>query len=82
MDIVMEELDGYHACRPLTLDPDTRHIPVIFVSARIEQIHRMWTERQGDNACICKLLTDGQILKEVHRHLLPRSNDSCGNVNR
>ncbi len=69
MDVVMEGLDGYNACRLLKLDPDTRHIPVIFVSARSQRVDRMWAERQGGDAYICKPFTDGQVLQEVHRHL-------------
>ncbi len=71
MDVVMEGLDGYNACRLLKLDPDTRHIPVIFVSARTQRVDRMWAERQGGDAYICKPFTDHQVLQEVQRHLLP-----------
>ncbi len=69
MDVVMEGLDGYNACRLLKMDPDTTHIPVIFVSARSQRVDRMWAERQGGDAYICKPFTDGQVLQEVERHL-------------
>ncbi|MBF0589316.1 MAG: response regulator [Magnetococcales bacterium] len=36
MDIVMPEVDGYEACRRLKSNPDTRHIPVIFVTGQGE----------------------------------------------
>lgn len=68
MDVVMEGLDGYNACRLLKLDPHTSHIPVIFVSARTQRVDRMWAERQGGDAYICKPFTDGQVLEEMHRY--------------
>lgn len=34
LDVVMPDLDGYAACRQLKADPDTRDIPVIFITAR------------------------------------------------
>ncbi len=68
MDVVMEGLDGYNACRLLKLDSQTRHIPVIFVSARTQRVDRMWAERQGGDAYICKPFTDGQVLEKVRRY--------------
>ena len=34
LDIMMPDMDGYDACRILKSDPDTRDIPIIFVTAR------------------------------------------------
>ena len=33
LDIAMPEMDGYEACEKLKEDPDTRDIPIIFISA-------------------------------------------------
>ncbi len=33
MDLSMPRLDGWEACRRLKADPDTRHIPILAVSA-------------------------------------------------
>ena len=33
LDIMMPEIDGYDVCRALKENPDTRHIPVIFLTA-------------------------------------------------
>ena len=34
MDIVMDELDGYGACRDIKSDAATKDIPVVFVSTK------------------------------------------------
>lgn len=33
LDILMPEVNGYQACQQLKLNPNTKHIPVIFLSA-------------------------------------------------
>ena len=33
LDIAMPEMDGYEACEKLKEDPDTRDIPIVFISA-------------------------------------------------
>jgi len=39
LDIMMPDIDGYEVCRKLKLNPNTSHIPVIFVTARTGQEH-------------------------------------------
>jgi two-component system alkaline phosphatase synthesis response regulator PhoP len=37
LDVMMPEMDGYETCKRLKETPGTRHIPVVFLSARAQQ---------------------------------------------
>lgn len=37
LDIMMPRWDGYEACRHLKADDSTKHIPVVFLSAKAQQ---------------------------------------------
>ncbi|MGE5674397.1 MAG: response regulator [Mycobacterium leprae] len=37
LDVMMPEMDGYETCRRLKAQPGTRHIPIVFLSARAQQ---------------------------------------------
>lgn len=36
LDVMMPEMDGYETCKRLKSQPGTRHIPVVFLSARAQ----------------------------------------------
>ena len=39
LDIMMPDMDGFEVCRRIRLDPATKHIPVVLVSARTDLEH-------------------------------------------
>lgn len=39
LDIMMPDIDGFGVCRELKLDPTTKDIPIIFVTAKAGQEH-------------------------------------------
>ncbi|MDJ0832376.1 MAG: response regulator [Gammaproteobacteria bacterium] len=69
LDIVMDDLDGYGACREITSDEETKNIPVIFVSTKNQRADRLWAEKQGAKALIAKPIDGEEILKHVQRYV-------------
>jgi len=65
MDIVMDELDGYGACSEILEDPETKDIPVVFVSTKNEKVDHLWAKKKGGKALIAKPYTEEQILEQV-----------------
>lgn len=69
MDIVMDDLDGYGACREITRDEDTRDIPVVFVSTKNQRADKIWAEKQGAKALITKPVDSDEIVNSLNLYL-------------
>ena len=67
MDIVMDDLDGYGACRDIKRDADTQDIPVVFVSTKNQRADRIWAEKQGAETLITKPFQPAELLDQVAR---------------
>ncbi len=67
MDIVMPDMDGFHACREITHNEQTRDIPVVFVSSKSQEVDKVWGQLQGAKGYVTKPYTRTQILGEIER---------------
>lgn len=65
MDVVMDDVDGFQACRNITRDNSTSDIPVFFVTSKNQRADRMWGELQGGKGMISKPYTADQILDTI-----------------
>lgn len=65
MDVVMDGVDGFEACRNITQDKDLHTIPVVFVTSKNQKADRVWGELQGGRAMISKPYTQEQILNAI-----------------
>jgi twitching motility two-component system response regulator PilH len=65
LDIVMPGMDGFAACRTLRDDPETKHIPVIFVSTKHQKADRVWAQMQGAKDLIGKPYDGREIVEKL-----------------
>ncbi len=65
MDILMEGMNGFQACRAITSDESTKDIAVVLVSSKGEKTDRLWGEEQGAKGYITKPFTPDQILAQL-----------------
>ncbi len=70
LDIMMPDIDGYEVCRRLKKDPETHHIPIIFVSVNntTEQIIKGFEIGAVDY--ITKPFHPREVVVRVKNHLL------------
>jgi putative two-component system response regulator len=69
LDIMMPGMDGYEVCRQLKLDPQTRHIPVIFLTAKADMEDEKRGLAMGAVDYITKPISPPIVLARVETHL-------------
>lgn len=67
-DILMPEMDGYQTCRELQSRPETRSIPLVFVSSKNQKADHMWARMQGAKDLIGKPYTASQVLSALRAY--------------
>lgn len=65
-DIVMPNINGYHLCRLIKNDKNTKHIPVILLTILSNKIDRFWGIKAGADKYINKDISADDLIKEVN----------------
>ncbi|MEE4295397.1 MAG: response regulator [Wenzhouxiangella sp.] len=69
MDVVMPEMSGFQATRKLHRNPETKEIPIVFVTTKDQESDRVWGMRQGAAAYITKPV-DRKLLLSTIKNIL------------
>ncbi|MFA6921338.1 MAG: response regulator [Gallionella sp.] len=69
LDIRMPEMDGYEVLRRLKAEPETRDVPVIFVSAASDAAEKSWGFELGAVDYVTKPYQHAELLARVRTHL-------------
>ncbi len=72
LDILMPEMDGYEVCRRLKADPDTRDLPVIFLTSQTEAEDETKGFEVGAVDYIHKPFSAAVVKARVRTHLMLR----------
>lgn len=65
LDIIMDDGDGYKACRTLKRNELTRDIPVIMVSSKSNPVDKKWAEKLGASGYVVKPYSDEAIIQAI-----------------
>lgn len=69
MDVIMNNKDGFEACREIIANKETKNIPIVFVTGKCQKADRVWAELQGGKALVGKPFTPDQIVFELNKHI-------------
>jgi DNA-binding response OmpR family regulator len=70
LDVMMPELDGFETCKRLKADPSTDHIPVIFLTAKVETEDIINGFELGAIDYVTKPFNPTELLARVDTHLM------------
>jgi len=65
MDVVMPGINGFQACRQITSESETAHIPVIMCTTKGQDTDKMWGQRQGARGYIVKPIDQQELLDKI-----------------
>jgi len=65
MDVRMPKMTGYRACEALKAAPDTRHIPIVFLSAYANKDEARKGRALGGEAYLSKPITPEALIHSV-----------------
>lgn len=65
MDIIMDNMDGFSACREIKQDGSTKDIPIVFVTSKNQKADVMWAQKQGGRALVAKPYSENDILTQL-----------------
>src|SRR3954471_25053810 len=70
LDAVMPGMDGFEVARRLKAQPDTAHIPVIFMTGLTETEHGVAASQPGGVAYVTKPIRPREVLARIAAHML------------
>lgn len=73
LDVIMPRLDGYGVCRLIKANPDTRNIPVVFLTGKEQKLALYWGIKYAE-AYIGKPWQPRELLDTLKRVLLDTEN--------
>ena len=71
-DIIMPEVDGYAFCKALKEDPVLDHVPVVMLTAKAEEEHKIEGLASGADSYLCKPFSMRELTARVENLLTSR----------
>jgi twitching motility two-component system response regulator PilH len=65
MDVVMPGMNGFQACKAITTDDATKHIPVILCTTKNQDTDKVWGARQGAKEYVTKPVDGAELLAKI-----------------
>lgn len=79
LDVMMPEINGIQICRMLRADPKLKQVPVIFLTAKVEENDRVQGLESGADDYLCKPFSTKELVLRV-QNILRRTSEKEANA--
>ncbi|NDJ35773.1 MAG: response regulator [Chloroflexi bacterium] len=62
LDVILPKLNGFHVCRQIRANAQTRHIPIVMITSKDKEPDRDWGMEQGADVYITKPVDQQELL--------------------
>lgn len=69
LDLMLPRLSGERVCQELRADPRTQSLPIVVLSARVQEAERLRALAAGADAFIAKPYDMARLVEEIHARL-------------
>lgn len=69
LDIMLPKMDGFKVCRILKFDDKYKHIPIIMLTARIQEVDKETGFKTGADAYMTKPFDPEELIKKINQTL-------------
>jgi sigma-B regulation protein RsbU (phosphoserine phosphatase) len=69
LDVKMPEMDGFQVCKKLKESPETRDIPIIFITAKTERMDKIKGLQSGAVDYVTKPFYEPELLARIRTHI-------------
>ncbi len=69
LDVLMPKMDGYEVCRMLKFDEKYKSIPIIMLTAKVQDIDKAMGKKVGADDYITKPFETQDLVDKIKKHL-------------
>lgn len=69
LDIMMPKINGYQVCRQLKSDENYKHIPIIMLTAKVQESDRFWGKESGADDYVTKPFEMEKLIQKIRSYL-------------
>ncbi|MDD5260052.1 MAG: response regulator [bacterium] len=70
LDIMLPKMDGFKVCRILKFDDKFKHIPILMLTARIQEVDKETGFKTGADAYMTKPYEPEELIKKINQILV------------
>lgn len=69
LDIMLPKINGYQVCRLLKSDEEYKHIPIIMLTAKVQESDKFWGKESGADDYVTKPFEMEKLIQKIQGYL-------------